>query len=68
VNDIARDGPIAELEAIGVGSGLLLAGYAVVLVLAGAIVIQTRDVTDWLPRKGLVVGHRNGVPSLRRVA
>ena len=29
-----------------VTGGLLLAGYAVVLVLAGAIVIQTRDVTD----------------------
>lgn len=29
-----------------VTGGLLLAGYAVVLVLAGAIVIQTRDITD----------------------
>ena len=29
-----------------VTGGLLLAGYAVVVVLAGAIVIQTRDVTD----------------------
>ena len=29
-----------------VTGGLLLAGYAVVLVLAGTIVIQTRDITD----------------------